>query len=420
MSYAALSLAQTPPLAVPLRYLLTAPLFAAAAGVVVMLFPEALLSRWTPAALAATHLLTLGFLAMTMFGALQQLLPVLAGSVIPRASQVSASVHLGLSLGSVALAGGMVSGSRGMLQLGTLLVLVTVTLFAVVLGVALLRARSAHATVWAMGGALLALLVTVTLGGGLLHHFDWQLPFAHPLTDLHLMWGLAGWVAVLLIGVAWQVVPMFQLTPDYPRLLRRFLVPLLVSGLLLWSAARLASDSANAPLLLVILALLGFAVATLRLQRQRRRRLADVTLSFWRVAMVMLLAALLALLLPGDHALLFGVLFIIGFAMSAVNGMLYKIVPFLIWLHLNNRLQQRAQWQGSVPNMKQIISEAAMRKQFRLHLLLLGLGLLATLWPALVVARAAGAALTVSALLLWWNLWQGGRVYRAVLHGAAQ
>src|SRR5512139_3507256 len=103
MSYNALSLAQTPPLSVPLRYLLTAPLFAAAAGVVVMLFPDVFMSRWTPAALAATHLLTLGFLAMTMFGALQQLLPVLAGSTIPRASLFSAVIHLALTSGTLLL-----------------------------------------------------------------------------------------------------------------------------------------------------------------------------------------------------------------------------------------------------------------------------------------------------------------------------
>ncbi|HEY0720314.1 MAG TPA: hypothetical protein VGE50_03575 [Gammaproteobacteria bacterium] len=414
MSYTALSLAQTPPLAVPLRYLLTAPLFAAAAGVVVVFAPEALLSRWTPATLAVTHLLTLGFLAMTMFGALQQLLPVLTGSRLPHAPLLSALVHIGLTVGTITLVLGMGTNHAVMLEVGTLLLLITVDIFAVVVGIALLRARSAHATVGAMGGALCALLITILLGSGLLRHFEWQVPFIHPLTDLHVMWGLAGWVVTLLIGVAWQVVPMFQLTPDYPRLLRRFLVPLLLAGLALWSVVRLAFAT-DIPFVLVILALLVFAATTLWLQL-RRRRLPDVTLSFWRVAMVMLSGAVLAILLPGEHALLFGVLFILGFAMSAVNGMLYKIVPFLIWLHLNNRLQQSGQWQGRVPNMKQIISEAAMRRHYRLHLLLLGLALLALFWP--VLARTAGAALAISALLLWWNLWQGRRVYRAVLHGA--
>lgn len=418
MSYNALSLSQTPPLSVPLRFLLTAPLFAAAAGVVILLFPEALMSRWTPATLAVTHLLTLGFLAMTMFGALQQLLPVLTGSTIPRAPQFSAAIHLALTIGTLALTTGMGIGSGRLMQLGTLLLLATVSLFVAVIGYTLTQARSAHATVWAMGTALLSLVISVALGGGVLMYYGWHAPLAHSLTDLHLMWGMIGWVASLIIGVAWQVVPMFQLTPDYPRLLRRWLVPLLLGGLLVWSATRVGFAMGNGAFVLVIGALLSFAGATLWLQHKRRRRLPDATLSFWRVAMVALVAAMLLLMAPGNHALLIGVLLIIGFAMSAVNGMLYKIVPFLIWLHLNNRLQQSGRWQGSVPNMKQIITEAALRRHLRMHLVALGMLLSAILWPMLL-ARAAGAALAVSSLLLGWNLLQGVRVYRQVLRDAA-
>lgn len=416
MNYATLSLTQTPPLAVPLRYFLTAPLFAALAGLLLLLSPETLLSRWTPHALAATHLLTLGFLAMTMFGALQQLLPVLVGVALPRPELFSRTVHLLLSAGVVLLTTGMGSGATLLLQGGTVLLLLAVALFIGVVGHGLWHARSAHATVWAMAAALLALLITVLFGAGLLWRFGWRVPLIHPLTELHLAWGVAGWIALLLIGVAYQVVPMFQITPEYPRPLRRWLVPLLLLGLLLWSGARLWFTGSDLLLLPVAALLLLFAALTLRLQQQRRRRLPDVTLSFWRVAMVSLAAGVALLLLPGDHALAAGVLLLVGFAISAVSGMLYKIVPFLIWLHLNNRLQQSGSWQGRVPNMKQIIAEAAARRHYRLHLLTLGLLLLATFWP-LPLARAAGAALLVSSLVLGWNLLQGVKLYRAVLSG---
>jgi hypothetical protein len=59
------------------------------------------------------------------------------------------------------------------------------------------------------------------------------------------------------------------------------------------------------------------------------------------------------------------VLFIGGFAVSVVNGMLYKIVPFLAWFHLQAQLQAKA---GSIPTMKDMIAERWMRWQFRLHL----------------------------------------------------
>jgi len=67
---AGLSFEQAPPFSLPLRFFLTAPLFLLAAAGLIVLSPDALASRWTPQALALTHALTLGFLAMAMLGAL--------------------------------------------------------------------------------------------------------------------------------------------------------------------------------------------------------------------------------------------------------------------------------------------------------------------------------------------------------------
>ena len=99
------------------------------------------------------------------------------------------------------------------------------------------------------------------------------------------------------------------------------------------------------------------------------------------------------------YPLLLGVLFIGGFAVSVVNGMLYKIVPFLAWFHLQAQLQVRA---GSIPTMKDMIAERGMRWQFRLHFAAVGLLAAAAWWPQL--AMTAGGMLGLSALLLWVNL----------------
>jgi hypothetical protein len=79
--------------------------------------------------------------------------------------------------------------------------------------------------------------------------------------------------------------------------------------------------------------------------------------------------------------------------------MLYKIVPFLAWFHLQAQLQARA---GSIPTMKEMIAERWTRWQFRLHLAACVLLAGAVLWPQLAVA--AGSVLALSALLLWVNL----------------
>lgn len=66
-----LSFDQSPPLAAPLRFFLTAPLFAILAGLTLLASgPDALASRWTPAMLALTHLVAVGFMLQVMLGAL--------------------------------------------------------------------------------------------------------------------------------------------------------------------------------------------------------------------------------------------------------------------------------------------------------------------------------------------------------------
>jgi hypothetical protein len=99
------------------------------------------------------------------------------------------------------------------------------------------------------------------------------------------------------------------------------------------------------------------------------------------------------------YPLLLGLLFIGDFAVSVVSGMLYKIVPFLGWFHLQAQLPARA---GSIPTMKDMIATLWMRWQFRVHLAACTL-LAAALWrPQL--ATTAGLALALSALLLGFNL----------------
>jgi hypothetical protein len=408
VSAGALSLSQTPPLWVPLRFFLTAPLFLLAAGLTLIFAPDGLFTtRWNPTMLALTHMLTLGFLGLCMVGAVQQLAPVLAGARLPRPEGFSRVLYGLWTPGTVLLVAGMGWGWQIGLQSGAALLVLAILLFVPVCGHALWRSGSRHETIPAMALALLALLGSAALAVWLLWRSGWQAPLAHPMTRLHIGWASLVWVTGLIMGVAYQVVPMFQLTSPYPWWLRRVLVPLLVLLLSLWTLWP------SAWLSLMLAGLLGgFALWTLWLQQQRRRRIPDATLDFWRVAMVSLLLAVLAWVVwlyrpDGRLETLIGVLFLAGFATAAVNGMLYKIVPFLIWLHLTN---QRG-GQAGLPNMKQIIPESHARRQWWLYLaslVLLSLTVMLSLppWPA-------GLAWAASGMYLFWNLWGGMRKYRA-------
>ncbi len=419
-----LSFEQAPPLFVPYRFFLTAPWFGVAAGLLLACRGEAVFaSRWSLEALAATHLLTTGFMLQAMCGALLQFVPVAAGGNVWRPRLVAGIIHPLLVLAAIALAVAFLDYRPALFMLAALLFLPAIGLFAAVVGVALWHSPARGPTMLALRLALVGLAMTLAFGvilaAGMARGSAWPLPV---LTDIHAAWGLGGWGLMLLVGVAYYVVPMFQLTPAYPPRFARILPWLLLAVLLAWTFVLLAqprgvSESARAGLFLTGLGLgTAFAATTLHLQMRRRRKLSDTTLRFFRLAMASLLgllaSTLLMNLLPalGEDARAapwLGLLALVGVFVSAISGMLYKIVPFIHWLHL-----QRICPPGVMPPpMNRMIAEQAMRRQFHMHLLALLL-LLASVWLA-VLAPVAGMAFAASCLWLGINLMGAARAATA-------
>jgi hypothetical protein len=430
MDYSNLSLQQTPPLTVPLRFFLTAPLFGVAAGLMLLVHgPEVLMNRWMPLTLGVTHLLTLGFASMVMLGALQQMLPVVAGSPLSHPEPVSRWVHRLFSLGVVVLVAGLSWLQSAWMLVAMVLLGLALSIFLLSAGRSLLRVPRMHDTARGMALAVTALLVTALLG---LHmaatYVDHSTAGTRWLTDIHAGWGFIGWMLLLVLAVGLQVVPLFQVTPEYPRILARHLPPLVFILLAAWALTAAASlpswvtQLSAAPLAAGVA---WFAVTTLYLQHRRKRRLPDVTVWFWRTGMGSLLLATglwgVAQALPQwaqapAYPLVLGILMIVGFVLAVVNGMLYKIVPFLVWLHLNNR-QLAAMMEGHevhIPHMRQILPERPARWQFFLFVAALLLALAAA-WQPLWLARPAGAAFALSSGLLWWNVYQAARLFRRVM-----
>ena len=424
MNSAGLSYEQAPPFDVPLRFFLTAPWFLAlAAALLLWQGPAIFSSRWLPAMLALTHLLTLGFMAQIMLGALLQILPVVVGVVVPRPRLTAALIHIPLTLGALALPIAFLSGHPLWFHpaLGLLGLSFGVALTAIQF--ALWRAPVVSGTVIALRCALIGLLITVGLGLALGGYFGWGLNLpVIALTHLHAAWGLVGWTALLVAGVAYQVVPMFQITPPYPSWFVRGFAPLMAALLAVWSAFVLGGWTIAATLTSAALAV-GLAVlagTTLYLLNQRRRKIGDATLGYWRISMASLLAGALlwlaTLLVPAlasapQVELLLGILLIFGFAVAVINGMAYKIVPFLAWFHLQAQLFRRVK----VPNMKQLLPEARIRQQRWAYLTALLLLLAAAVYPT-VFTYPAALALGLTGVWVGVNLWGIWQMYRRTQH----
>lgn len=402
----ALDYSRLPPPGVPLAFLLAAPWFGVAAGGVVAWHGAAVfVSRWNAPALAAVHLVTLGFLTMTMAGSLLQMVPAVAGLPLRGTSRFAAWICPLLGAGAALLAAAFLSGHALLFALaGSVLLAAFGALLACLLPSLWQRARAAAATAHIAGGmrAAVAALLACVVAGLLLASWLAGGP-AVPvlqLVDTHAALGLAGWVVPLVMAASFQVIPMFQATDPFPPLAARVLVPFVLLALAGWIAGRwLDAPWRTAPALAgaaLVTAYAGLA-ATLLLRRKRTRTAAGT--QYWLLSLVALAGAAWLFAWPGGASdALVGVCFLMGCAMSVVNGMLYRIVPFLVWHQVRAGLPPDV----AAPKFAELIAPGRLRTQCRWHAAAVALALGACVVPSL--ASGAGLLLALSCLRLALDL----------------
>jgi hypothetical protein len=158
----------------------------------------------------------------------------------------------------------------------------------------------------------------------------------------------------------------------------------------------------------IVLFFIAFAAAVIKKMIERRRPVSDVTVWYWRSSAVFLgLGVLLWLLdawLDSEYIMIVSVLIGGGFILSVITGMLYKIVPFLVWFHLN------ASGYMTIPTMREMLNERMAWIQYGLHMASV-IFLIAAFWFPLLI-KPAGLALFVSMLLLEINLLKVLKIYR--------
>ncbi len=411
-----LSVHESPPLGPVLSAFLVAPWFVAAAGLVLWHGgASALMNRDTPSLLAATHLVTIGFLIMTASAAMFQLLPVLSGHSVRGLSFVAPLVQSGFGLGALVLAAAFLFSRTGLFAGAAIILGLATAVFLVPTAIAL-WAHTRHTTIFVMRYALIALAVALSLGLTMVISLGRGHAPAAFLSLTHPVWAFTGFF-ILWAGVAWQVLPMFQGVRSWSRRLGTWVAPILL-GLaigVLWGLAGAGSPDLVKVFLLGMVGIIGVSAAFIlnRLLRRGRPR-RDAMTYFWYLALVSLLAAcLISVFLVLGHAqsprwpLVFGVLIILGAAASFINGMLYKIVPFLIWLHLQRQLG-RTSWL-----MQGIVSRRRMMTHFAIHLLALATLLGAIFWRT--ATPLAAAFLICAGADLGFNLASAALFYRRAL-----
>ena len=375
MSLASLSFNALPPIRLPFRFFITAPIFILlCAGLIAYSGPDLWIGRWQPPMLALVHGFTLGFLTMVMLGALLQLLPVVAGIGIPRSELLAPLTHGLLCLGTLILLWGFLQFHSSFILAAMLLIALGLGIYITALIWVLIKHISQGDSLLGFRLAISSLLVVVLLGLALLGRYlgiEWIPPSKH-LTNVHALWGLVGWAGILIIAVSYQVIPMFHVAPSFPLIVRRALTPLIFIGLLL----SIAFPSFSLPALSLLQGL--FALVLLGVIHRRKRKVPDTSIRYWQLgASALLLTSVLFFIPEGiwkeylsiDKTMLLAALFMYFYLMSIIEGMLLKILPFLSYTHLQQRCLIDFTAMQYIPNMHEFFDKKHGQWLFYSHVI---------------------------------------------------
>ena len=403
MELAGLSTYQAPPIFVPVRFFITAPLFGILAGILI-LFSDAstLMNRFSIESIVITHAITIGFLSFIMLGSITQMLPVLAGAKMQKVELVTRISYLLLVVGVISMLLGLYTGNQVLDIIafiglgGGFFIILTAT------AISLRTVVNFNPTVKGISTSIFFAFFVVLMGLYLLYSYIINdVDSTHMIVaNIHSVWGVFGFAVILIIGVAFQVLPMFYVAPKFKQFCKKRVVWLISIGLVMWLF--LSAFYEEYTLFgKVWIAMFVWAFATtvwLKLSR-RRRPISDVTVWYWRSASIFLtLGAFLWIFdeyFKHEYIVMVAIL-IGGFILSIVTGMLYKIVPFLVWFHLN------AMGYMSIPTINEMINKNVARVQFVLFIASLIGFIFAFYMPYLL--QVSAISFIISMVLLEYNV----------------
>lgn len=313
--------------------------------------PELLATyHYTPHLIALTHLFVLGFICNIVMGAMYQLVPVTLQVQLysERLVKFQFVAHVAGFIGMVWSFWNLNMAAVG--AFGTLLTAgVALFIFNLASTLALVKVWNsiklgiASALFWLSATVLAGLLLVATK----LWNFSAFMPIAAMHAHAHL--GVIGVFVLMIVTVSYKLVPMFTLSELQSERRAWWSVILLNAGLVAVFAAILWQSALKpAAALAVIAALCLYGIEILAILVARNRRALDWGMKYFLTAITLLipLSALALILcwsglpvtaLSMQLESVYGLLALLGLVGLAILGMLYKIVPFLVWFHSYSR-----------------------------------------------------------------------------------
>jgi hypothetical protein len=352
------------PLSIPLPFLLTGACAAALFSLLApFILPLAIQAPGFPHVLALVHLVTLGWLTMTIMGASLQLVPVIVVAPL-RATALLRWQYPVYLAGVVCLISGFWWWQTWLLILGGTLVVLAVAHYVTILGITFARTTTRPLSVAYLTASLVYLCLVVSLGLTLAWNFVAGFLNA-PLENVlltHVTLGIVGWLSCTLIGVSYTLGRLFTLAHSHDDRWGKLIWWILNGGIVVLACgtifAWLPLIWAGSALLIIAAGL--FAADFWRMLRARQRKKLEVTQYHGMAAVVYFLFVIIggAILLLSGWATsavftALGLAALVGWLGQSTIGYLYKIVPFLVWSERYGPLVGKQK----VPLMRDLVHE---------------------------------------------------------------
>ena len=335
--------ASAPPILLPGEHFAAALLFLLLGSIgVVLIAPDLAGGAFlSPRVAGVTHLFTLGWITTSIMGALYQFLPVALGRPI-RSIGVAHATFVLYVPGLIAFVAGVILFEPAVMLGGAVLFGTGILLFAGNLGATLHASKRRDVTWWALACACVFLVITLILGLALAGNLRWGYLGGGRVAALgvHLHVALAGWVLLVMIGVAQRLLPMFLLSHGGGDRFAKAAVALVASGAAVLAFLHHAPRPVSywLPSILIAAGCAAFLAQarTFYVRRHRRvldagMRLAAAALTLLGVALVMSAPVVFSIANARiATAYVAAVLLAITLFVAAHY---YKIVPFLVWYH---------------------------------------------------------------------------------------
>jgi len=403
-----------PSVALPLRFILTG-IVALLVGVGWLAARPIILAgyHYSPEVVAVTHLFVLGWICTVIMGAMYQLVPVALETRLhsERLAHWHFVLHVLGFTGMVVMF--LIWNMKQVGHFGSA-VAIGVGLFVYNLTRTLARIPRWNVVAFGIASCLCWLSLTVLAGLCLAAAKCWSFSPFEPLAQMHAHAHLGGlgFFVMMIVAVSYKLVPMFTLSEVQNARRAGWSLALLNAGLAGVFVTLLISSPwklAFAFVVLAGLALYGWEIITI--VRARKRPCLDWGIKYFLTALAMLIpvsvlgTALAWPRLPATELTMqletvYGFLAFIGVITFAVLGMLYKVVPFLVWYGSYSKAIGRSK----VPSLADLYSHPLQAVGYWLFLAGLLLTSIATALGHETWVRAGGIVLLASVAVFVVNI----------------